>query len=383
MLKQLTMLVAILAITVCLTDRAAGQNLLWQDDFNDTATDPFGLVNAGWLRFDASVGLFGASVMQVNDELVVMSGNFAGIASVGIIQSNGVPFINLADSAATHAALLRDPPYGSPDEVITFQVNFVNFTNPAGSYFALVARQDFTDTTDVLANPDPREDTPGYPLFISPGAGVVRLATYGAPRQGAPLQGLGPESWTVLGQAGFAFAADTYYWCKYYLQGADVKVKFWTGNKEDEPGSWLIEATDDSARVSGEWLTFAFVGSAADSGTTFKLDNITVEGFATSVESGETQIPESFALEQNFPNPFNPSTTIQYDLPHESKVVLKIYNALGQEVQELVNTIQPAGSRTVVWNGKDNLGQTADSGIYIYKLQVGDRTESRKMVLLQ
>ncbi|MEE9170427.1 MAG: T9SS type A sorting domain-containing protein, partial [bacterium] len=335
---------------------------------------------AGWLRFDASVGLFGASVMQVNDELVVMSGNFAGSASVGIIQSNGVPFINPLDSAATHAALVRDPPYGSPDEVITFQINFVNVTNPQ-SFFALVARQDFTDTTEVFANPDVREDTPGYPLFISPVASVVRLAKYA----GAPLQGLAPESWTYFDNnvAAFTFTPDTYYWCKYSLQGGDVKVKFWTGNKGDEPGSWLIEATDPDPRVTGEWLTIAYAGAVTDSGTVFKIDDLTVEDFATAVEPGETQIPESFALEQNFPNPFNPSTTIQYDLPHESKVVLKIYNALGQEVQELVNTIQPAGSRTVVWNGKDNLGQTADSGIYIYKLQVGDRTESRKMVLLQ
>ena len=158
MFKRITIFVGILVVLVTLTGNVSGQvpNMLWQDNFNDTATDPFGLVNVGWLRFDASVGLFGASVMQVDSELVVTSGNFAGLVSVGILQSNGVPFINPSDSAGTHTALLRDPPYGSPDEVITFQINFVNFTNPAGSYFALGARSDFSDTSEVFTNPDPR-----------------------------------------------------------------------------------------------------------------------------------------------------------------------------------------------------------------------------------
>ena len=353
MLKRFTTFVGILAVLVTLTGNVSGQvpNLLWQDNFNDTAQDPNGLfgifdgMGVGWLRFTASVGLFGSSVLQIDNELVVTSGNFAGIASVGIIQSNGVPFINPQDSSGTHAALLRDPPYGSPDEVITFQINFVNFTNPAGSYFALGARSDFSDTSEVFTNPDPRKDTPGYPLFVSPGAGVVRLATFGDPRPGAPLQSLAPESWTVLGASTFAFAADTYYWCKYYLKGGDVKVKFWTGEKADEPAAWLIEATDPTPRVTGEWLTFAFVGTVADSGTTFKLDNLTVEGFdstATAVASDETQIPTSFTLDQNYPNPFNPTTTIHYELQTPSEVVLKIYDALGKEIREL--TSWPASS---------------------------------------
>lgn len=380
MFKRITILVAILALMTCFIGSSNAQ-LLWQDNFNDTATDPFGLVNVGWLRFDATVGLVGSSVAQVDSELVVTSGNFAGIASIGIIQSNGMPFVDPTDTTATKAAILTDPPIGSPNVTITFQVNFVNVTNPL-SYFALIARQDITDSTETFPNPDVREDTPGYPLFISPAGGVVRLGKYG----GAPLQGLAPESWTYFGESAFTFTPDTYYWCKYSLDEGNIFVKFWEGERENEPRSWLIAGTDPSPRVTGTYLTIAYAGSVADSGTVFKLDNITVEGNAvgTSVdEPGLLTAPTEFSLHQNYPNPFNPSTTIQYDLLEESEVTLKIYDGLGKEISVLVQEKQSAGNKSVVWNGLNQRGQRVPSGVYIYKLHAGDQTLTKKMLLLQ
>lgn len=75
-------------------------------------------------------------------------------------------------------------------------------------------------------------------------------------------------------------------------------------------------------------------------------------------------LPGTFALEQNYPNPFNPVTVIRYQLPVASKVSLKVYNILGQEVRTLLDEIHPAGSRSVEWNGLD-----APSGVYFYKLE--------------
>jgi len=94
-------------------------------------------------------------------------------------------------------------------------------------------------------------------------------------------------------------------------------------------------------------------------------------------------IPLKFQLFQNYPNPFNPATTIRYQLPRSTKVILNIYNILGQRVKTLVDEVQTAGAKSVHWEGKNNAGQNVSSGIYIYRLQAGGKTFSRKMLLLK
>ena len=87
----------------------------------------------------------------------------------------------------------------------------------------------------------------------------------------------------------------------------------------------------------------------------------------------------------NFPNPFNPETTINYRLTgntdQETKLV--IYNAIGQEIRTLVQNVQPAGEYIVHWDGTDNLGQKVSSGIYMYHLTSGDFSQTRRMMLLK
>lgn len=93
--------------------------------------------------------------------------------------------------------------------------------------------------------------------------------------------------------------------------------------------------------------------------------------------------PETFALSQNYPNPFNPETEIKYQLPVESYVVLKIFNLLGQEVRTLVEGKKGAGYYTALWDAKDNSGNDVASGVYIYRMVVGDYIEIRKMILIR
>ena len=98
-------------------------------------------------------------------------------------------------------------------------------------------------------------------------------------------------------------------------------------------------------------------------------------------------LPTSFQLNQNFPNPFNPSTTISFDLPTRSKVTLKIFNLLGQEVSTLIDKDLPANSYKVEWDGRSDTGESVASGIYFYKLiaEAGDNefVETKKMMLLK
>ncbi len=94
-------------------------------------------------------------------------------------------------------------------------------------------------------------------------------------------------------------------------------------------------------------------------------------------------IPKSFSLSQNYPNPFNATTVISFGLPKSSQVRLEIYNILGQKVKDLVDERVTAGYKRVVWDGKDNNGNTVSSGVYFYKLDTEEFTEVLKMTLLK
>jgi len=98
----------------------------------------------------------------------------------------------------------------------------------------------------------------------------------------------------------------------------------------------------------------------------------------TAVQEQASDSPEEFALEQNFPNPFNPSTTIQFHLPRASFVTLKIHNLLGEEIATLVHEQRAAGEYRVQWQA-ENL----PSGVYVYRLQAGEHLQSKKLVLLR
>ena len=104
----------------------------------------------------------------------------------------------------------------------------------------------------------------------------------------------------------------------------------------------------------------------------------------TSVEGAHSNsLPTDFELKQNFPNPFNPNTTIQFDLPQTIHVSLKIYNTLGQEIRNLIDNVIPAGENLIIWDGENNVGQLVSSGIYFIRLQSGDFTDIKRMMFIK
>ena len=93
--------------------------------------------------------------------------------------------------------------------------------------------------------------------------------------------------------------------------------------------------------------------------------------------------PSSFILYQNYPNPFNPVTTIKYSLDKSIRVHLSIYNISGQKICNLVEQNQNIGVHQVLWDGRDGSGQLVPSGTYFYKIDTGDFTQVRKMLLMK
>ena len=109
----------------------------------------------------------------------------------------------------------------------------------------------------------------------------------------------------------------------------------------------------------------------------------------TSVNNSELDmddeylIPDKYALQQNFPNPFNPRTTIHYELPNQELVQIIIFNLLGHQVKRLVDGFRGAGVNSIVWDATNDHGQPVSAGIYIYQLQAGGFLQTRKMILLK
>lgn len=97
----------------------------------------------------------------------------------------------------------------------------------------------------------------------------------------------------------------------------------------------------------------------------------------------EGQVIPDFNLSQNYPNPFNPSTTIKYSLRKPDRVILQIYDLLGNHIKNLKNEYQISGNYEVNWDGKNELGEKVASGTYIYNIKVGNIIISKKMLLIK
>ncbi len=101
-----------------------------------------------------------------------------------------------------------------------------------------------------------------------------------------------------------------------------------------------------------------------------------------STES-EYSILEEFAIHQNHPNPFNPTTILRYDLPEDGFVNITIYDMMGREVKTLVNGSLTAGYKTIQWNATNDRNEPVSAGLYLYTIQAGDYIQTKKMVLVK
>jgi len=190
-----------------------------------------------------------------------------------------------------------------------------------------------------------------------------------------------------------------------WTQSEDVDgdtITYWVNisNNNIQWSTSLGKSSDTTLVISyaafmGNWPSAFKMLSAA----TYNLDVYATDGIDTVSGAGgprnvfierygyldiaDGTLPQSFALHPNYPNPFNPSTSITFDLPEQSNVNLNIYNALGQLVKSYSYNNYPAGSYKVRWNGKNVFGQQLSAGVYIYQLRAGKFVKSRKMILLK
>ena len=171
--------------------------------------------------------------------------------------------------------------------------------------------------------------------------------------------------------------------------GLDVVLHDRSGSSSDDIYGWYpaelvpAESLDILAgyNMQGEWTLTIQDEAGGDTGTLNEWCLRIIHGTGGTTAVGE--MPTVFALHDNYPNPFNPRTNIQFDLPRTSHVSLAVYDLAGRRVRTLVNEVRPAAMHTVVWDGGDDAGRRVASGVYYYRLVSDEFTDTRKMLLVK
>ena len=168
-------------------------------------------------------------------------------------------------------------------------------------------------------------------------------------------------------------------------------------------GAYPAEEIDDTTVTAlsityQEILENVFEGSSVN-GATVKFQVVAKNGGYSKDVTGDDRVlyvnryeylstegegvPVEFALHENYPNPFNPTTTLRFDLPEVSDITLTIYNMLGQKVRTFNYQNTSAGYHSVTWDATNDYGDPVGAGVYLYQLQTKDFVKTRKMVLLK
>ncbi|HMS64356.1 MAG TPA: T9SS type A sorting domain-containing protein, partial [Ignavibacteria bacterium] len=148
--------------------------------------------------------------------------------------------------------------------------------------------------------------------------------------------------------------------------------------------AWTKEVLDISSLAESSTnlkIRFSMVSNGTIAADGIYIDNIKLTGYSelvTGINSNNNVIPTEFELSQNYPNPFNPNTVISYAIGNEGFVLLKVFDMLGKEVMSLVNEKQNAGNYSVNFNGSN-----LSSGLYYYKLESGNYSGTKKMLLIK
>jgi hypothetical protein len=152
--------------------------------------------------------------------------------------------------------------------------------------------------------------------------------------------------------------------------------------------TWIKEQVNLNAFIGENpfYLRFNLKSDSYVNDDGWYIDDISIvvyrDSIISSIEPQKLTV-NKFELYQNSPNPFNPTTQIRFGLANAGVVEIKIFDSLGKEVRTLLNHTKPAGQHVLLWNGKNNNGELAASGVYFYTMKSGDFMSGKKLLLLR
>ncbi|SHK21145.1 DUF5666 domain-containing protein [Rhodothermus profundi] len=156
-------------------------------------------------------------------------------------------------------------------------------------------------------------------------------------------------------------------------------------NAQQQPINWSDIQPGQQVVVQGRRVASAGKAGTYLAGTTYVADYVTVLGNASTTNTEAPALPVAFELAPSYPNPFRQQTTIRFTLngTGPQPVTLEIYNVLGQRVRMLIQMMLPPGLHEVTWDATDETGRPVASGLYLYRLRVGNQVQTRSMVLMR
>ena len=246
-----------------------------------------------------------------------------------------------------------------PGDVVLFSSYFIRGT----SVFTI-------DAPIQIANTDINAD--GFSLSLSDFILMLRIILHDATPIPKPTPG---SDLATIYMIGDKVSTNANLGAALFVFKGDVKVSTDLKNEQGVVNNQtrVLVYMNSSTGITGQLLT-----AKGELVSVEAVDNFSRPVKTTVVNRA---IPTAYALNANYPNPFNPTTNISFALPIDSKVSLKIYNVAGQLVRTLVNETMVAGTHTVTWNGANSNGEKVASGIYFYKLNAGDYSKTMKMVM--
>ena len=189
------------------------------------------------------------------------------------------------------------------------------------------------------------------------------------------------ESYTILEQQ-FINGVQSYFLGGF--EDWDYFVSWTSGTPDQYPESWWwMNHGENVMALTYEDMNCDAAGSYDSTAYALVLGICEYLGLDLTQIQNEADKPSGYSLLQNYPNPFNPVTKLRYDLPENSYVNITIYDMLGRAVKTMVNQHQNAGHRSIIWDGTNDYDNTVSTGIYLYQIQAGAYTRTKKMVFLK
>lgn len=219
----------------------------------------------------------------------------------------------------------------------------------------------------------------GKTVIYTDGSSLYRVPIAGGAPERLPVEGClwnprcSPDGVWVLGTGNTNGGASRAWLRAFNLLTGKTNDILSSDTYTFEMGSWS---------PSGKQYCYTKTSLGGNTGSSIWIADINPATIGTS-DSAEENVPTQFRLIGNYPNPFNPSTTIEFSLSLSGKASLTVYNMTGQKVRELVTEQLSAGKHAMVWNGRDDRGKPVSSGVYIARLMMEGKVESHRMTLVK
>ena len=348
-------------------DRIGGLIVTWQQDRgNNLSSDIF----AQQLGNGAVLGVNGNLLADINDAQIIEDQDFSVVFDFNLTTPLR-PFINLlpvlSDNTVTASILVDTLSIDFPDDwngdlMVDLIADWIDLPLP-------------NDTTRFTINVSPTQDPPRAFEWVSASVDSINITQLNA-----------LDNFTLKWTESADVDQDTIDYIVYANVGQYSKEEIYDTTGLSYPIPYQDIAEEAFRDVPGNNATIRFSVWAHDGTDSLKIsgdDRVLYVNRYEYLELKENGIPSSFALHDNYPNPFNPKTQIRFNLPQRNNVNIIIYNMLGQKVKvfSMINT--PAGTHSITWNAANQNGQPLSAGVYLYQMISKDFVQTRKMVLLK